>query len=85
MNKLNIMIRTISVLLILGAYIAQRNDIIPQHIFTSVLLLAVAIPQLYSAWETYNKNGKQLNLTSIAMVIVGVFCIISGVSIYLFW
>lgn len=84
-NKLNIAIRIASVLVNIGAFIAQMNDLIPQHIFTSLLLLSVAIPQLYSAWETYTKNGKELNLTAIAMIIVGVFCIISGVSVYFFW
>lgn len=83
MNNLNSITRGISAVIIIGSFIAQMNDLISRHIFTSLLLLAVSIPQLYTAWEIYYKNDKKWNLTSIAMTILGVFCIISAISIYI--
>ena len=83
MNNLNSITRGISAVIIIGSFIAQMNDLISRHIFTSLLLLAVSIPQLYTGWEIYYKNDKKWNLTSIAMTILGVFCIISAISIYI--
>jgi len=82
-KNLNSITKGISAVIIIGAFIAQMNDLISRHIFTSLLLLAVSIPQLYTAWEIYYKNDKKWNLTSIAMTILGVFCIISAISIYI--